>query len=397
VTQHRATILKAMVLLTLASSAAPGQQAGGRVGQRVITKPGTALKIGNRIVDDAGLGRSLTISGYDRSTFRLYRVEQVSGTWLWLKAEKENVAGWAKVEQVIPYDQAIDYFTSQIRARPDSEIYNHRGIVWNEQGEYDFAIADFNEAIRLNPRNEAAYFNRGLAWSAKNDPDKAIADYTQAIRLDPKYSDAYHSRGNDWSFKQEFDKAIADYSEAIRLDPMYSLAYYNRGFAWSEKKDYDRAIADYDAAIRLDPKFSPAYANRIHAWKARVDAWIAQKEYDRALAGYSELIRLDPKSPAAYNGRAWLRATCPDARYRDGDKAVVDAVRACELGEYTRAGDVDTLAAAHAESGDFDSAVKWQDKALRLLPDEDTWKKAYGARLELYRSRKPYHEESEAR
>jgi tetratricopeptide (TPR) repeat protein len=394
---HLTSILKAMVVLALASSEAPPPQAGGWIGQRVITKAATVLKVGRQVVDDARRRKSLAISGYDRNAFRVYRVQHVNGTWLWLKAEYGNVEGWARAEQVIPYDQAIDYLTAQVRARPDSELYNHRGIVWHERGESDSAMADFNEAIRLEPRNEAAYFNRGLVWSARGDHDRAIADYTRAIQLDPKYSDAYHSRGNDWYFKEELDKAIADYSEAIRLDPAFSLAYYNRGFAWSLKQDYDRAIADYDATIRLEPSFSPAYEERINAWIARVDGWIARKEYDRALAGYSELIRLDPRGPGAYNGRAWLRATCPDAKYRDGKKAVADALRACQLGGYTRAGDIDTLAAAYAESGDFDSAARWQEQALRLLPDEDTAKAAYGARLELYRSRKPYREELKAR
>jgi tetratricopeptide (TPR) repeat protein len=385
-------IVPAIVVLPLGLSAAVSQQAGGWVGQRVITKAGTVLKVGNQVVDDAGRSKNLTMSGYDRNAFRIYRVEHVQGTWLWLKSEAESVAGWARAEQVIPYDQAVDYFTAQIKALPDTELYNHRGIVRNARGEHELAIADFNEAIRLDPRNEAAYLNRGLAWSYRNDPDKAIADYNEALRLDPSYSDAYYSRGNDWRSKQEFDKAIADYTQAIRLDPTFALAYNNRGFAWSEKKDYDRAITDYDEAIRLAPESPLPYTNRIVAWTAKVDDWIVRNQYDQVIAGYGALMRLNPRDPTPYNGRAWLRATCPDARYRDGKKALEDALRACQLGEYSRAGDVDTLAAAYAESGDFDSAVRWQEKAERMLPDDDTWKKGYGARLELYRARKPYRE-----
>ena len=67
---------------------------------------------------------------------------------------------------------------------------------------------------------------------AKKEYDKAIADYDQAIRLDPKYAAAYHNRGLAWYAKKEYDKAIADYDEAIRLDPKYAVAYDNRGDAW---------------------------------------------------------------------------------------------------------------------------------------------------------------------
>ena len=89
------------------------------------------------------------------------------------------------------------------------------------------------------------YVNRGLAWADKQEYDKAIADFTEAIRLDPKNACAYNNRGMRLG-RQEgaFDKAIADFTEAIRLDPKNASAYGNRGLAWGDKKEYDKAIAD---------------------------------------------------------------------------------------------------------------------------------------------------------
>ena len=69
-----------------------------------------------------------------------------------------------------------------------------------------------------------AYDNRGLIWQEKGDLDKAIADYTEAIRLDPKYAMAYDSRGRRLGTKGDLDKAIADFNEAIRLDPNDAVA-----------------------------------------------------------------------------------------------------------------------------------------------------------------------------
>ena len=108
-------------------------------------------------------------------------------------------------------------------------------------------------------------------------------------------------------------------------------------------------------------------------------------------------IRLDPWDPKAYKGRAWLWATCPDEKYRDGKRAVESATRACKLTDWKVADYLDTLAAAWAEAGDFDAAVEWQENALGILAKNDEQnRKDFEARLTLYRAKKPYHEEPKA-
>jgi len=124
--------------------------------------------------------------------------------------------------------------------------------------DYDRAIVDYTEAIRLDPKFAFAYNNRCNAYHRKGDNDRAIADCTEAIRLDPKYAFAYNNRGLAYAGKGDYDRAIVDYTEAIRLDPKYALAYNNRGNAYFKKGDYDRAISDYTEAIRLDPKLASA-------------------------------------------------------------------------------------------------------------------------------------------
>jgi len=291
----------------------------------------------------------------------------------------------------------------------DAVAYTNRGDAWRANQAYDEAIADYNEAIRLDPKFALAYSNRGLARVAKKEVhsnlgnawadawvnawayDQAIADYNEAIRLDPKFALAYFNRGLARYAKQAYDEAIADYDGAIRLDPKFALAYNNRGYVWHAKQDYDKAIADYDGAIRLDPMYALAYNNRGNAWRAK-------QAYDKAIADYGEAIRLDPKFALAYNGRAWLWATCPDEKYRDGKKAVESATRACELTDWKNTLLFDTLAAAYAEAGDFDAAVEWQEKALGLLTKgNEQYRKDFDARLTLYRAKKPYREESKAR
>jgi tetratricopeptide (TPR) repeat protein len=138
-----------------------------------------------------------------------------------------------------------------------------------QQQAFDRAIADFTQAIRLDPNNAVVYNERGRVYIDKRDQNKAIADCNQAIKLNPNYALAYRNRGLAYSSKKDYDKAIADYTQAIRLDLNLARAYSNRGFVYYNKGDNDRAIADYEAALRIDPNHPNARNNLELARKAR--------------------------------------------------------------------------------------------------------------------------------
>ena len=137
---------------------------------------------------------------------------------------------------------------------------------WKEEAKAkaddDAAIADYTEAIRLDPGDAEAYYNRGVIYAHKGDYDAAVADYTEAIRLDPGDATAYYNRGFDYGKIGDYPRAIAYYSEAIRLGPGDATAYFARGNAYGEIGDHTRAIADYSEAIRLDPEDATAYYYR---------------------------------------------------------------------------------------------------------------------------------------
>jgi tetratricopeptide (TPR) repeat protein len=99
-----------------------------------------------------------------------------------------------------------------------------------------------------------AFNNRGLAYASKGNADRAMADYNEAIRLNPNLAMAFNNRGLAYASKGDYDQALVDFNEAIRLDPNLSNAFLNRGFSYSKKGDKDRAIADYNEAVRLANK-----------------------------------------------------------------------------------------------------------------------------------------------
>jgi lipoprotein NlpI len=193
------------------------------------------------------------------------------------------------------------------------------GVDWDQQIR---SCSTLIQSDREPTQNRAiAYYRRGLAYVAKGDPDHAIADYTEAIRLDPKFAQAYGSRGNVYlDDKGDLDRAIADYSEMIRLDPKEARIYNNRGLAYVAKGDSDRAITDYTQAIRLNPDYVKAYNNRAFAY------FISKGDLDHAIADYTEAIRLDPKGASAYLRRGI-------AHFYNGNlaKALADVRQSSEL------------------------------------------------------------------
>jgi tetratricopeptide (TPR) repeat protein len=174
--------------------------------------------------------------------------------------------------------------------------------------------------------------------------------------------------------------AIADLDESIRLAPS-SEAYTYRGFGWKRLGDKDKAIADFDEAIRLNPK-------EALAWRVRGATYAAKANYAHQLADYSESIRVDPENPDSRHHRVVLLSACVDAKYRDGKQAIEDATKACELSEWSNPLYLSGLAMANAEAGDYDAAVKWQQKALELSSSSPPG--SYVTNLELYKQHKPF-------
>jgi len=100
-------------------------------------------------------------------------------------------------------------------------------------------------------QNARTYNDRGLAKEKKGDLDGAMADYNQAMKLNPKYAAPYNNRGNVKLRKGDLNGAMAEYNQAIELNPQYGLAYRNRGNAKRKKGDLDGAMADFNRAIKL--------------------------------------------------------------------------------------------------------------------------------------------------
>src|SRR5437870_10728144 len=226
----------------------------------------------------------------------------------------------------------------------DGDLVN-RGIEKAKNGDLDGALADFNRAIELNPKDDAPYYNRAQARRLKNDTAGASADYTRAIELGSTNPAAYNNRGNARAENNDRDDAIADYTRAIELKPDYARAYYNRAVLKKEKGDKAGAKADFKTAEKLDPELaseesaadskndrlspSPAPPASEESDEDPIERGIekAKKgDMDGALADFNRAIELDPKNAAAYYNRASAKMLKQDAA-----GAIADYTRVIEL------------------------------------------------------------------
>ena len=286
------------------------------------------------------------------------------------------------------------------------------------------------------------YYFRGSAKAALQNFDGGIADFTLALTMKPDFPQAkaaldkakVHQKIqspsfsiNAPSFKQataeaskldlatkqsrapiiggqasqlltdaslafsagEYDRAIdlVDSALAVVKPDKAAPALSIRGRAYLKKGELDKAERDFDEVTDLDPKLGGAYTARAIIYNRKKDQAKALRELDSISS-----LKLN-KPGSALNGVAWIRATFPEPGLRDGNKATEEALQACEVSQWQESGYIDTLAAAYAETGDFERAVKFEEQALGMTPPENARRQKMESRLALYRDHKPYRED----
>ncbi len=280
------------------------------------------------------------------------------------------------------HDQAISDFSKALEMNPIYvEVYNNRGRAYDKKDQYDQAISDFNKALEISPGYVQVYINRGIAYGKKSQYDQAISDFNKALEINPRNAFVYTGRGFAYSRKGQYDQAISDFNKALEINPRLAEAYRSRGVTYSRKGQYDQAISDYNKAVEINPKDALTYNNRGIAYRKK-------SQYDQAISDHKKALEINPRYANAYNALAWILATADQTNFRNGEKAVELALEACELSNWKDPNHLGTLGAAYARTGDFENAIKWQEKALES-PDYEKDEEAQ-QRLNFYRSRKAW-------
>jgi tetratricopeptide (TPR) repeat protein len=234
------------------------------------------------------------------------------------------------------------------------------------------------------------FFIKAKEKQEKQDYEGAIADVNQAIRLNPNYAEAYKLRGSIRIFPlKDKQGAISDFNQAIKINPKDAEAYVSRGQARGmlpgSEKTPDRAerdqvikisqeeIADYSLAIKVNPNYAEAYIVRGHAHSSlaiirstskNVPFTFNSEEKQAAIANFTQVIKLNPSDAEAYAGRG-------ASRYKLGDKqgALEDLTQALKINPkyaeaYTNRGGI------RAESGDTKGALEDLNQAIKINPND---------------------------
>src|SRR5215471_12923858 len=175
-------------------------------------------------------------------------------------------------------------------------LYN-RGIAKNNKGKYEDAILDFTQAAKLYRDDAKIYFQRALASFSVGR--EAIADYTEALRLNPRYQLAFSRRAAAEVAKEHYPAAISDATEAVKINPEDDFAYATRAAARYFMRDYSGSVSDFTEALRITPRDATRYVAR--AW-----AYVGLLQTGAALSDADLAIKLAPDNASAHELRAYI-------------------------------------------------------------------------------------------
>jgi tetratricopeptide (TPR) repeat protein len=201
---------------------------------------------------------------------------------------------------------AIADYTQALAINPiDSLSYNNRAAAKFFVGDKQGAIADYNRVIAINPRDSSAYTGRAIVKSYLGDPKGSIDDATHAIALNSLDADAYSTRGLVKANLGNVQGAINDYNRALAINPKHAIAYSNRGRSRYDLGDNLGAIDDFNRALNINPSDGISYSSR-------GASRFALGDHLGAIADYNQSLAINPQNAAAYSNRGAARFVLGD-------------------------------------------------------------------------------------
>lgn len=316
------------------------------------------------------------------------------------------------------YDEALVDLDKAIELDPESAAtYEAKSLVLTRMKKYDEALATLDKAQKLVPNSIAPWLQKTRIHSLQEKRVEAIEDLNQAVAIDPSNANLLLLRSSLYMEKGDKEKALTDAREAVQLRPKYVVAIRSYAAILADMGKLDEALAQLEKVRKLEPndpistlqlgtiltiqkqsskaieiygEFLKDHPEEAGILRARADSSLNIGKQVEAVADYEKAFKDLSKDSGFLNNFAWVLATSPDEKLRDGKRAVKMATEASELTEYKQAHILSTLAAAYAESGDFDNAIKWSIKSAEIGTEEHA--EDFKKELATYKAHEPYRE-----
>jgi tetratricopeptide (TPR) repeat protein len=278
-------------------------------------------------------------------------------------------------------------WSDTVEKNPESWMaQNNLGIVLQQKGQQDEAIAHFQKALELDPNKYEIQNNLGYSLSMSSRLNDAIPYLEKALEINPNYAGTHYNLGNALLRSGRVAEAIVQLQKAVEIDPTHVPALSNLGSAFLQTGQIDESFAHLQRALEIDSNYKAAHFNM-------ANTLLQMGRTEEAVSHLQRVLEIDPSDAEAQKNMAWVFATCPNPRFRDGPKAVELAERASKAGRPNPVMAA-TLAAAYAEVGRFSDAVATAEMALQLATNSGNLQMADVIRshLEFYRAEQPFRD-----
>ncbi|MFO0946030.1 MAG: tetratricopeptide repeat protein [Planctomycetota bacterium] len=284
-------------------------------------------------------------------------------------------------------DRAMQHYLTALQNEPGMvQAHVNLGLIHYRAKRYEQAITEFDAALKTDPRRPQVYNNLAAALVGVGRLDEAAEAYRRALEFDPHNQEVRRGLAALFVEIGRLDDAKKEYEIILSQSPGSVEDRNNLGSILGKQQKFPEAIAQFQEVLKLDP-------NNASAKNHLGSVYWGLGRLPEAMQFFREAIKQNPKFADAANNLAWILATNANPQLRNGKEAVEFASQASDVVKKNPQY-LDTLAAAHAEAGDFENAIKVATQAIEVARAENqpAVAKDIETRLALYRSGKPYHE-----
>jgi tetratricopeptide (TPR) repeat protein len=243
----------------------------------------------------------------------------------------------------------------------------------------------FRRAVAATDENEVAHLNLGVTLERQNRYAEAIAEFHNALRIDPKSVETLNNLANLLDESGDTNAALAEYQKAVSLDPKAVEPRNNLGAFYVKTGQLDDAMKLYAEAMRLDPKDA-------HPYYLMGKLLLREGRDAEAIPQFRKAAQFAPDDFQMLAFMARVLASAENPQTRDGNAAYILASKASALTDGVQPAMLDTLAMAYAELGRFDDAQLVMQDAITFAAKYNLTNDVadMNGRLQLYQNHQPY-------